>query len=457
MCRPRSSQTPSANPNHPVEEHGLVNAGILTQAQRFAAGKFTALACLTTILSIGIAGHAADLADWPRWRGPNDNGSTPSGSYPVRFDADTGLAWKVALPGKGCSTPIVWNQRIYLTAPIDGQDGLVALDWGGKALWETSFGAEVAGKHRNGSGSNPSPVTDGEALFVQFKSGNLAAVDLGGRIRWKVNLIERYGKRTLYWDYGTSPVLASDVVVVSIMHKGDSYLAGFDKRTGDVTWKVPRNYTTPEENDNSYATPLLIRHAGQEALLVWGAEHLTAHAAKDGRLLWSCGDFNPEGKANWVAVSSPVLAGTMAVVPYGRGSRLHGIRLGGSGDVTRTHRAWVRDGTGTFVPSPVEYAGRVYLVRDRGEVECLDPATGKSVWVDALPKHSSSYYSSPAIAGGKLYAAREDGVVFIAQVDGKFEVLAENPLGERIIASPVPVAGRVLLRGEKTLFCAGEK
>lgn len=401
--------------------------------------------------------QGAEQSNWPRWRGPNDNGSTAAGNYPVRFGADSGLHWKAALPGKGCSTPIVWNERIYLTAPVDGQDALLAFDWNGAPLWQTRLGAETAGKHRNGSGSNPSPLTDGTALYAQFKSGALAAVEPDGRVRWKTNLVERFGKSTLYWDYGTSPVLTADAVVVATMHQGESYLAAFDKQTGAMKWKVSRNYSTPVENDHSYATPLLVRQGGGEAILVWGAEHLTAHAAKDGRLLWSCGDFNPEGKPNWVAVSSPVVVGDLAVVPYGRGSRLHGIRLGGNGDVTKTHRAWVRDGTGTFVPSPVEYAGKVYLVRDRGEVECIDPATGKTVWSEALPKHSSSYYSSPSIAAGKLYAAREDGVLFVAQVEGKFELLSENDLGERIIASPVPVAGRLLVRGEKTLFCFGTK
>ena len=123
----------------------------------------------------------------------------------------------------------------------------------------------------------------------------------------------------------------------------------------------------------------------------------------------------------------------------------------------RPTRRWKREDTGTFVPTLAEYKGRAYLVRDRGEVECLDPATGKTVWKAELPKTSASYYSSPALADGKIYAAREDGVVFVARVEGKFEVLAENHLGERLIASPVPVANRLLLRGEQHLFCVAAK
>lgn len=121
--------------------------------------------------------------------------------------------------------------------------------------------------------------------------------------------------------------------------------------------------------------------------------------------------------------------------------------------MTDTHHVWERDDTGTFVPTPAEYKKRIYLLRDRGEVECLDPATGKTLWTDALPKASANYYTSPLVAGGLLYAVREDGMVFVARVEGKFELLAENQMGERIIASPVALSNRLLIRGERHLFC----
>jgi outer membrane protein assembly factor BamB len=415
--------------------------------------------CLLTSLMIAATAvlDAEGAGDWPHWRGPLDNGSTQEGSYPVKFDGGTNLLWKAPLPGKGCSTPIVYNQHIFLTAPDDGQDSVVAFDWSGKQLWQQTLGAERPGKNKNGSGSNPSPVTDGQHVFVYFKSGKLAALDLDGQVQWKTNLVEQYGRDTLYWDYGSSPVLTANDVVIALMHHGESWLAAFDKVTGKLNWKVARNYQTPDEGDHSYATPIVILHAGKEAILVWGGQHLTAHDASNGQILWSCGDFNPQSKSNWVAVASPVVAGDVAVVSYGRGTRLHGIRMGGKGDVTATDRIWERKDTGTFVTTPVEYQGRVYLVRDREEVECLDPATGKTLWASALPKNSSSYYASPVIADGKLYAARQDGIVFVTRITGVFEVLAENDMGERIIASPVPVQNRLLLRGEKHLFCVGRE
>lgn len=179
----------------------------------------------------------------------------------------------------------------------------------------------------------------------------------------------------------------------------------------------------------------------------------TCHAAADGKILWSCEGFNPKKQGNWVVVASAIVAGDMAIVPYGRGSHLAGVRLGGEGDVSETHRAWTRNDTGTFVPSPVVYEGKVYLVRDEGEVVCLDPTDGKTLWTGRFPKNRNNYYSSPTIAGGKLYAAREDGVVMSAAIGEKFTMLAENDMQERTIATPVPIQGRLLIRGEKHLFC----
>lgn len=403
--------------------------------------------------------RAAGASDWPSWRGPHDDGVAEPGNYPIKWDASTNVLWKAPLPGKGCSTPIVWNQRIYLTAPAAGEDAVLAFDWSGKMLWQTKFGPERSGRHKNGSGSNPSPVTDGRAVFVGFKSGRFAALEFDGKVRWQTNIVERFGPDTLFWDYGASPVLTEKHVVVVRMHNGESWLAAFDKVTGELRWKTARNYETTRENDNGYTTPLVIRYHGQEALLAWGGEHLTIHEAAGGKLLWSCGGFNPTAGANWPTVAMPVVVGDIAVVAFGRSDRgiprLHGIKLSGEGDVTATNRVWNRSDTGTFVPSPAADRGRVYLLRDRGEVECLDPATGATLWSGAFPKTGSNFYGSPVIAGGRLFAVREDGAMFVAAIAEKFELLAENTMGERVIASPVLVAGRILIRGEKNLICLG--
>lgn len=417
--------------------------------------RFLVVAAWLALCSAGSL--AADLAQWRSWRGPLGTGSVDQGKYPIKFGAEQYL-WRTELPGKGCSTPIVLNGLIYLTAPVEGRDALLCYDADGKERWRTAFAEENAGKHRNGSGCNASPATDGDAVFVFFKSGTLAAVELDGKVRWQTDLVARFGKDTLFWDHGTSPVLTEKNVVMARMHKGESWLAAFDKLSGEMAWKVARNYTTPVECDHGYSTPLVLEHQGRESILVWGAEHLTIHSAADGRLGWSCGNFNPEGNKLWPSISTPVIVGDMAVIAYGRNDRgvprLHGVRLTGSGDVTQANHVWKREDMGTFVPTPAVYQGRVILVRDRGEVACLEAATGKTIWEAALPKHRSNYYASPLVAGDKLYAPREDGTIFVASMaGGKFELLAENDMAESVISSPVPFTKGLLIRGERHLFC----
>lgn len=413
--------------------------------------------CLAAVLVLpAVSKVFAD--DWPSWRGPTGNGSTSTGDYPTAWNVE-GVSWKFSLPGKGSSTPIIWKDRIYLTTPDEGQDAVLTLDLQGKKMWLTRLGAQSPPKHRTlSSGCNGSPITDGKGIFVYFRSGRLSTLDLDGSVRWTVDLAAEFGPEKLYWDSGTSPVLTDDCVILSRLHQGDSWIAGFDKTTGTLRWQQKRNYDVPSENDNGYTTPVFFQYQGRTAFLIWGGDHLTAHSAVDGSLLWTCDQFNPEGKANWPAIASPVISGNLAIVPVGRDDRprqghLYAIGLDGSGDVTNTHRVWQRDDIGVFVSSPVVYKERVYLLRPRGDIVCLDPDTGSTIWTGSLPRASATFYASPVIANGVLYAAREDGVVFAVRVEDKFELLSENPMGERIIASPAVADGLLLLRGDEHLFC----
>lgn len=159
----------------------------------------------------------------------------------------------------------------------------------------------------------------------------------------------------------------------------------------------------------------------------------------------------------WPAIATPVIVDDVAVIAYGRNDRgvprLHGVKLSGSGDVTESAHVWRRDDVGTFVPTPVVHQGQVILVRDRGEVESIDPKSGKTNWRGEFPKSRANFYASPLVAGDKLYAPREDGVVFVASIaDNQFRLLSTNDMKEAIIASPVPLTNSLLLRGESHLF-----
>jgi outer membrane protein assembly factor BamB len=404
--------------------------------------------------------RAEEIADWPSWRGAEGHGSIKSGSFPVHFGPEK-YRWRVTLPGKGTSTPIVLDGKIYLTCPSDGRDAVLAFDAQGKELWKTTFGDELPGKHANGSGSNSSPITDGRAIFAYFKSGTFVAVDLDGKVRWQQDLVKQFGKENMFWDYGTSPVLTEKYVVMVRMHAGDSWIAAFNKSDGQLAWKVDRNYKVPTESDQCYTTPLVFDWDGKESILTWGAEHLNIHTADNGELVWSCGNFNPEANRLWPAIATPVMSQQHLVVAFGRNDRgkplLYGVKLSGKGDVTATNHSWKRTDVGTFVPSPVVYGKQTIIVGDQGEIEAIDAATGKAAWKNQLPKNRNKVYASPLVAGDRLYIVREDGVVFVGRIqDGQFKLEAENDMHESIIGSPVPFGNSLLLRGKEHLFCVGD-
>jgi outer membrane protein assembly factor BamB len=420
----------------------------------------TRVAYLPLIVAVTFAGGFPEPIDaaenWPQWRGPDANGVAAAGEYPIEFSNHEGVAWKVALAGRGSSTPAVWDDSIFVTGGIDGQDGVVCYDFAGHEQWRRTLGPERAGKHRNGSGSNPSPVTDGQRVVVYYKSGTVACFDIAGQEIWRRNLQQEYGPDTLWWDLGTSPVLAGDRVIIAVMQEGDSFLVALDLGTGDVLWHTPRQYDRPVESDHAYTTPSLVRVGGRDVVVAWGADHLTGHDVATGELVWDSGGFNPEDQRNWRPIASAAVGNGLAVVPYGRGEHLAAVRLDGNGDVTESHRVWDREQIGADVPTPVVDGDRVIVLSDSRRhpgIACLELATGNEIWSADVPRNRNNFYASPVLAGDTLYCAREDGVIFVGRVrDDGFEMLAENDMGERVLATPIPIRGGLLIRGEEHLF-----
>lgn len=406
------------------------------------------------VFSSTLPAYAAE--NWPQWRGPANNGVAAEDAYPREFSAaddSENLVWKITLPGRGCSTPAVWEERIFVTCGIDGHDGVVCYDFAGNELWRQQFGIERPGKHRNGSGSNPSPVTDGEHLVVYYKSGTVACLNLDGNVAWQANLQQKYGVDQMWWDLATSPVLAAGNAVVQVMNAGECYLVALNLTTGSVAWKQDRTYETALESDQGYCSPSVFRHDGQEVIVASGSDHVTGHDARTGEELWECGGLNPNNEKMWRMIGSLVVAGDVAIVPYGRGSLLVKLQLDGSGDVTESHKLWEQETDGGDVPTPVVTDGRIFLLGDKGLVSCLNFATGQPLWSAYLPKSRNTYYASPVLAGDTLYCTREDGVITACEVkeDG-LTVVAENNLGEQLIATPIPLRGQLLVRGSENLY-----
>ena len=408
------------------------------------------LACLALTFVGNVTGSAEN---WPQWRGPNQDGVSLSTGFPTEWSEDKNISWKIQLPGWGTSTPIVWQDRIFVTCDDDGQNLLICLNRSGKQIWKTTVGESAGNRNRKASGSNPSPVTDGTHVYAYYRSGDLACLDFQGTVVWKINLQKANGRDSLGWDLATSPVLTSSAVVIAVMHQGPSYVTAFDKASGKTLWNTARRVDAPGEARDSYTTPLVIGKPGRETIAVLGADYLTGHAAGNGKEVWRTATLNPRGRGNWRSIASPVYAGGMVIAPYSRGNTLTAIQPGKGADGAVSKISWDIDIAASDVPSPIAYQGKLYLCGDRGDVTSIDVATGNKVWTTRLPRNRYPFSASPVIAEGKLYATRENGTTYVLELAEKPKLVATNALRENTYATPVLLDGKVYLRTSDFLFC----
>ena len=271
---------------------------------------------VTLGLVFTLVSTAAMAGNWPQWRGPHQGGVALGDSYPVEWGEEKNIEWKIKLPGWGTSTPAVWNEHIFVTCEGDDKsNALICLDRSGEKQWQVSFGASAGNRNRKASSANPSPVTDGQHVYVYYRNGDLGCVGFDGEIVWQTNLQESHGRDQLNWDLGTSPVLTKSSVVVAVMHQGPSYLVAHDKLTGDQIWKHQRDLGAPAESRDSYTTPLVLRENGKESLVVLGADHVTAHNTETGEELWRYGGLNPQRRRNYRQIASAIATEDYVIAP----------------------------------------------------------------------------------------------------------------------------------------------
>lgn len=413
---------------------------------------------LTIALIVSCASVFASADNWPNWRGPNGNGTAAtadgSGVYPTKWSTTDNVAWKFEIPGQGSSTPAVWGDNIFLTAVTDKENIAICVGTDGKKRWQVELGESKGGKHKKATGANPSPITNGEHVYFYFKSGDFACLDFEGNIVWHNNLEDEFSGNTLWWDLGTSPVLADEKIIVACQQEGPSFVAAFDIATGKSIWKQSRQFTVPKEAEQSYTTPVVDK--SNEAVIVLGADHVTAHRLSDGEEIWRYTDLNPENKKFFRSISSPVLTDGVLLAPYARGDSLTAIKLGGTGDITDTHVAWTFD-KAADVPTPAVSGDRVFVCRDSRDAICLDKNSGEVIWEGKLDKRKTAFSASPSVADGKVYFTREDGTTYVVKDADEFELLATNTVDEQTVATPVLVNGKVLQRTLTSLYCFEQK
>ncbi len=413
---------------------------------------FQAIALLTMLYTAS----AEEFLNWNQWRGPDSNALVESNDYPQQLSLDDNLRWKVQLPGEGSSTPVTWQENIYLTCVVAGKDTVCCLNAEGDTLWQKQLGSSRNAKHRTATGANPSLVTDGKQVYAYFKSGLLAAITMEGDIAWSVNLQSEFGKDTLWWDLGTSPVLTSQGILIAVMQTGESYLATFDKQTGDVVWKVDRNFSTPEESDQAYTTPIVTSINGKQVVLVFGADHFTGTDPKSGAELFAIEGFNPDARKMWRSIASPTILGNFAVVPYGRGNYVSGVNLSECSSKTESPILWTQEGIGSDTPTPVIRGNQAFILGDKGTITCLDLKTGEVNWSSKLPRSRTKCFSSPLLLGGLLYCFRENGTGHVVDTQAEGEILSSVDLDDSIVAQPIPYGDRmVMVRTRQNLYLFG--
>ena len=382
---------------------------------------------------------------WPRWRGPSGQGLAGGTGYPDSWSATQNVLWKVEVPGRGNSSPIVWADRIFLTTARDGGKRPSVLCYrrsDGKLLWESALQAGEPGKvYWKNSHASGTPVTDGQLVYASFGNQGLAAVDFQGKVVWRHSL----GAIRNYHGSAGSPVLYKDRIFLYEDQRQGAFAAAFDKRTGKILWKTERKASV------GWGTPIVIRAGDRDELIVSSQARVTAYDPANGKALWHC-----EGNLAEV-IPTPVVGHGLVFCVSGRAGPTLAIRPGGSGDVTQTHLAWKQSKGASFVPSPLLYHDLLYQVNDMVSVAtCYRATTGEVLWQGRLGEPKSEGFSaSPVGVDGKVFFTNDAGDTFVLKAGSKFELLRVNRLEAPVLASPALVDGRWYFRTDRHLLAIG--
>jgi outer membrane protein assembly factor BamB len=393
--------------------------------------------------------------NWPHWRGPNHDGISQEKGLPAELDPAKNLAWKLALPGMGSSTPAVWGDRLFFTTEAGDDLLLLCVGTDGKELWKQQLGSGRR-RVRNDEGNNASssPSTDGKHVWAFVGPGDLACFDLDGKEVWRFNPQKRYGKFQIQFGMHVTPLLHGDRLYLAFIHSGGANVIALDKATGKDVWNVERPSDGTAECEHSYASPTLWRNGDRAYLVVHGNDYATAHRLEDGKEIWRLGDLNPKARYNRTLrfIASPVATPELIVVPTAKNGPVVGVKPGAEGQVTigSPHEQWRRPSNTPDVPSPLVHDGLVYLCRENGILICMDAKTGAELYQKPLQR--DRYRASPVYADGKVYLTARGGTISVVKAGREFELLAVNKFADEFTASPVVANGRIYLRGFKALY-----
>ncbi len=444
---------------------------------------------LPLLLVLSLFAGAARAGNWDNWRGPAHNGSSPEKNLPGKFSKTDGVKWAVELPGASAGTPVIWGDRVFVTAADtkSGQQAALCLDRRtGAPIWR----ADVSAFTTDGQYSNscsPSPVTDGKLAVFFFGTGELVGFDVAGKKLWERNL----GPFAFQWTFSSSPLLQEGQLIMQVLQRdvavrgrgkptgNESYLLAIDPATGKDLWRSLRPSEAVAESREAFSTPLPFVHQGRAELVVVGGDAITGHDPKNGAELWRWGTWNSTKIGHWRLVPSPATDGRVILASAPKNAPVYAVKAGSRGALTYKDLAWQshvqqtedpaeaaptkneRDLT-TDVPTPLFYEGKFYILNGtKRKLFCVEPADGSVIWSGDLGGRSI-FQASPTAADGKIYVMNFDADVFVIQAGGsEFKLLHSANFKDdgddtRHRSSISISQGNLYVRTGTKLFCLGK-
>jgi outer membrane protein assembly factor BamB len=435
-------------------------------------------------LAAVFASTAPPANNWPSFRGPQASGIAEGQNLPDRWDGLKGdnIQWKIRVPGLAHSSPVVWGDRLYVTTAISSQpdatfkhglfgDGDASTDrtvqqWKiysidkrtGKILWETLAyeGVPKEKRHVKNTYASSTPATDGKHVVAFFGSQGLYCLDAGGKLIWKKDLgfldLGAYDAPQYEWGTASSPIIYKNKVIVQCDTQKQDFLLALDIETGATIWKADR------EELPSWGTPNIYPGAKRVELIANASNFIRGYDPETGKELWRLGG------SSQITAPTPIFSEDLIVVASGRRPEapVFVIRAGASGDITLAKGAtssegiaWSRQQRGSYMPTPLIYGGNLYVLANQGIFDCYELRSGKEIYRQRLEHQGGGFSASPVAADGRIYLSSEDGDIFVVKAGPDYQLLATNPMGERLMATPALSGGRMFVRGEHTLFAIG--
>ena len=416
--------------------------------------------------------------DWPQWRGPSFDGSCDEKDLPSKWSRTENVAWVAKLPGAAAATPVVWQDRVFLSGVDQGNDALQATCFDrrtGRLLWSRDVATGSRRDHRSNYASG-SPATDGTRVAFLYGNGSLICFNLNGQTLWTRNLERELGPFAFFWTPGGSPLLYGGTLYIQLLQrdvpvegrgrsdrKNQSFLLALDPATGKTLWQHVRPSEAVGEARESHTTPIPMTHKGHTQLLIAGGDALSGHDPKTGKELWRWGDWNPKRIRRWPLIASPVAAEGLALVCVPKRQPVYAVHVDRTGTLDGSGVAWDTREAKTVtseVPTPAYYDGDFFVLSDsRKSLSRLATRTGKVKWTIRTPG-SAKYEASPLAADGRLYLINFDGlatVVNAATGDIIQTVCMDEPSnGEMVRSSIIAAYGQLFIRTTRHLYCIGQ-